>query len=98
MISCLARSWVLTTSGSVVWLINKAPHPSAARVLINWLLTKDAQTAWAKELQTNSRYVGVEPGERQTVVPAGLKLPQIDAEELLPEVVKTQDLAKQLIK
>jgi len=84
-------------SGSVVWLINKAPHPNAAKVLINWLLTKEAQTAWAKELQTNSRFTGVEPGEPQTVVPAGLKLTQIDAEETLPEVVKTQDLAKRLI-
>jgi iron(III) transport system substrate-binding protein len=85
-------------SGSVVWLINHAPHPNAAKVLINWLLTKGAQTAWAKELQTNSRFVGVEPGELQTVVPAGLTLTQIDAEELLPELVKTQELAKQLIK
>jgi iron(III) transport system substrate-binding protein len=85
-------------SGSVVWLLNRAPHPNAAKVLINWLLTKSAQVAWAKELQTNSRFVGVEPGEPQTVVPAGLTLTQIDSEELLPELVKTQDLAKQLIK
>src|SRR5262245_39803643 len=85
-------------SGSLVWLINRAPHPNAARVLINWLLTKDAQVAWARELQTNSRFTGVEPGDPLTVVPAGLKLQQIDAEELLPEVMKTQDLAKQLIK
>jgi iron(III) transport system substrate-binding protein len=85
-------------SGSVVWLINKAPHPNAARVLINWLLTREAQAAWARELQTNSRFIGIEPGEPLTVVPAGVKLPQIDAEELLPELVKTQDLAKQLIK
>src|SRR5712691_7109088 len=86
------------SSGSLVWLINKAPHPNAARVLINWLLMKDAQTAYAKELQTNSRFVGVEPGEPSSVVPPGLKLQQVDAEELLPEVVRTQDLARQLIK
>jgi iron(III) transport system substrate-binding protein len=85
-------------SGSLVWLINKPPHPNAARVLINWLLTREAQAAWARELQTNSRFIGTEPGEPQTVVPPGLKLQQIDAEELLPEVVKTQDLSKQLIK
>jgi iron(III) transport system substrate-binding protein len=85
-------------SGSGVWLVNKAPHPNAARVLINWLLMKDAQAAWARELQTNSRFTGIEPGEPLTVVPAGLKLTQIDAEETLPEVVKTQDIAKQLIK
>src|SRR5262245_42890856 len=86
------------SSGSLVWLVNRAPHPNAARVLINWLLTKDAQVAWARELQTNSRFTGIEPGEPLTVVPPGLKLTQIDAEEMLPEVVKTQDLSKQLIK
>ena len=85
-------------SGSGVWLVNRAPHPNAARVLINWLLTKEAQAAWAKELQTNSRFVGVEPGDPHTIVPVGVSLTQIDSEELLPELIKTQDLAKQLIK
>jgi iron(III) transport system substrate-binding protein len=70
----------------------------SSRVLISWLLMKDGQAAWAKELQTNSRFVGIEPGEPLTVVPAGLKLQQIDSEDLLPEVVKTQDLSKQLIR
>jgi len=86
------------SSGSLVWLLNKAPHPNAARVFINWLLTREAQAAWARELQTNSRFVGVEPGDPHAVVPPGMNLLQIDAEELLPEVVKTQDLARQLIR
>ena len=85
-------------SGSAVWLLNKAPHPNAAKVFLNWLLTKDAQASWAKELQTNSRFVGVEPGDPHTIVPAGLSLTQIDSEELLPELVKTQEIAKQLIR
>jgi iron(III) transport system substrate-binding protein len=85
-------------SGSVVWLLNKAPHPNAARVFINWLLTKEAQAAWAKELQTNSRFTGVEPGDPHTVVPPGLSLTQIDSEEMLPELVKTQDISRQLIR
>ena len=86
------------SSGSAVWLLNRAPHPNAARVFVNWLLTKPAQAAWARELQTNSRLVGVEPGNPEAVVPAGLTLVQIDSEEMLPEVIRTQDLAKQLIK
>jgi iron(III) transport system substrate-binding protein len=86
------------SSGSGVWLLNRAPHPSAAQLLINWLLTKDAQIAWSRELQTNSRFVGVEPGDRQAVVPPGLTLLQIDAEEQLPELIKTQDLSRQLIR
>ena len=86
------------SSGSAVWLLNKAPRPNAARVFINWLLTRDAQAAWAKELQTNSRFAGVEPGDPHAVVPPGVSLTQIDAEDLLPELVKTQDLSRQLIR
>jgi iron(III) transport system substrate-binding protein len=84
-------------SGGAVWLLNRAPHPSAARVFINWLLTRSAQAAWATELQTNSRFLGVEPGDPRSVVPPGLRLMQIDSEELLPELVKTQEIARQLI-
>ena len=86
------------SAGSVVWLLNRAPHPNAAKVFINWLLTKPAQVAWARELQTNSRFVGVEPGNPDAVVPPGVKLTQIDSEETLPEVIKTQELARQLIR
>jgi len=86
------------SSGSAVWLLNRAPHPDAARLFVNWLLTKPAQVAWAKELQTNSRFIGVEPGNPDAVVPSGLNLVQIDSEDMLGEVIKTQDLAKQLIK
>lgn len=86
------------SGGSVLWLLNRAPHPNAAKVFINWLLTKEAQAAWVRELQTNSRFVGVAPGNPDTVVPPGLQLTQIDSEELLPEVVKTQDIARQLIR
>jgi iron(III) transport system substrate-binding protein len=86
------------SSGSGVWLLNRAPHPNAAKLLINWLLTKDAQVAWARELQTNSRFAGVEPGDPQAVVPPGLTLLQIDAEEQLPELIKTQDISRQLIR
>jgi iron(III) transport system substrate-binding protein len=86
------------SSGGAVWLVNRAPHPNGAKVFINWLLTRDAQEAWARELQTNSRFVGVEPGDATALVPAGLRLMQIDSEELLPEIVKTQEVAKQLIR
>jgi iron(III) transport system substrate-binding protein len=83
---------------STLWLVNRAPHPNAARVFINWLLTKDAQILWAKDVETNSRRVGVEPGNPQLVVPRGARFFQVDSEENLPEVVKTQDIAKAVIK
>jgi iron(III) transport system substrate-binding protein len=85
-------------SSGAIWLVNKAPHPNAAKVFINWFLSKDAQTVAAKELETNSRRLDVEPGDANLLVPMGVKLLQIDAEEILPEVVKTQDISKQLIR
>ncbi len=30
-------------------LYNKAPHPNAAKVFINWLLTKETMTRWSRE-------------------------------------------------
>jgi ABC-type Fe3+ transport system substrate-binding protein len=67
-------------------------------VFINWLLTKEAQVLWAKDVETNSRRTGVEPGNPQLVVPRGAKFLQVDSEENLPEVIKTQDIAKAVIK
>jgi iron(III) transport system substrate-binding protein len=41
------RSDVSPASGSVA-LFNRAPHPNAARVYLNWLLSKDGQTDYAR--------------------------------------------------
>ncbi|HEV8615469.1 MAG TPA: extracellular solute-binding protein [Methylomirabilota bacterium] len=87
-----------SSSSSTIWLVNRAPHPSAARVFINWILTRDAQVVWAREIETNSRRVGIEPGNPQYAVPVGAKFMQIDAEDNLSEVVKTQDIARAVIK
>ena len=88
----------MSSSSSTVWLVNRAPHPAAAKVFINWLLTRDAQVVWAREVETNTRRVGIEPGNPQYAVPPDAKFLQIDAEDNLPEVVKTQDLARAVIK
>ena len=34
--------------------LSKAPHPNAAKVFLNWILTRDAQISWQKNLETNS--------------------------------------------
>jgi iron(III) transport system substrate-binding protein len=88
----------MSSSSSTLWLVNRAPHPAAAKVFVNWLLTRDAQIVWAKEVETNSRRVGIEPGNPQYAVPPDAKFLQIDAEDNLPEVVKTQDIARAVIK
>ena len=85
-------------SGMPIWLANKAPHPNAAKVFINWWLSKDGQDAWAKNTQQNSRRTDVTVGNPAQVVPPGVTLPDANEEALVPELAKTQNLAKQLIK
>ena len=31
-------------------LINKAPHPNAATIFLNWVLSKEGQMAWSKAM------------------------------------------------
>ena len=44
----LKEGTYLAPRGSVVALINRAPHPNAARVFINWLLSREGQLAFQK--------------------------------------------------
>lgn len=37
-----------------VALLNKAPHPSAARVFINWLVSREGQLQWQEKTDNNS--------------------------------------------
>ena len=45
-----------------VTLIDKAPHPNAAKVFINWILTKEVQTELDAVIKINSRRKGVPLG------------------------------------
>lgn len=40
-------SYLTAAFGSVA-LMNRAPHPNAAKVYINWLLTREGQTLWSQ--------------------------------------------------
>jgi ABC-type Fe3+ transport system substrate-binding protein len=46
-------------AGSVLELINRAPHPNAAKVYINWFFSRDGQTVIGRELGFASRRVDV---------------------------------------
>jgi iron(III) transport system substrate-binding protein len=86
-----------STNGTL-WLVNNAPHPNAARVYINWFLSREGQEAWTSITVDNSRRTDVAPKDESTVVPDGLNLPDLNEEKYLPEIARTQELAKQLIK
>lgn len=49
----------LTPGPSILGLVNKAPHPNAARLFINWLLTKEGQLVYSKGMGVQSARVDV---------------------------------------
>jgi iron(III) transport system substrate-binding protein len=42
-----------------VALVNKAPHPNAAKVFLNWLLSKEGQLKWQEKTNNNSLRVDI---------------------------------------
>ena len=48
-----AHAWSQGVGG--VQLIDKAPHPNAAKVFINWIATRDVQNRLMKKVELNSR-------------------------------------------
>ncbi|MYZ40719.1 MULTISPECIES: extracellular solute-binding protein [unclassified Streptomyces] len=61
---------VVTGGSSLLALDNKAPHPEAAKLLVNWLVCKDGNTVWTKALQVPSNRADVPvPAELGATVP-----------------------------
>jgi iron(III) transport system substrate-binding protein len=79
-----------------VSLMDKAPHPNAARVYINWLLSKAGQTDWGKTSR-NSRRVDVPPGAPNELPPPGIPYSNLQAEDQIPIRNQVADIAKKSI-
>jgi len=86
------------TGGDVVAVFNRAPHPNAAKLFINWLLTKEGGTAWSAETKANSARLDVPIVDEETAAKPGMayKDPtredtlhlQDDADKFLSEILK----------
>jgi iron(III) transport system substrate-binding protein len=50
--------WLSSGAGSVM-LMNKSPRPNAASVFINWMLSREGQTAWSRANDLPSRRIDV---------------------------------------
>jgi iron(III) transport system substrate-binding protein len=59
--------------GGCACAISNPPHPNAAKVYFDWLLSKEGQTLWAKQSTRNSRRTDVE-----IVDPEGAARPGVD--------------------
>lgn len=53
--------------GTALLAFNNTPHPAAARLFVNWVLTREGQTSLAGNLQTNSARSDVNTFEKDGV-------------------------------
>lgn len=80
------------TGFGTVSLMDKAPHPNAAKVYINWLLSKAGQTDWGK-VARNSRRVDVPPAVPSEVPPPGMPYSNLQSEDQIPIREQVADIA-----
>jgi iron(III) transport system substrate-binding protein len=87
------------TAGSgfgTVSLMDRAPHPNAARLYINWLMSKAAQTDWGKTGH-NSRRLDVPHAAPDLFPVPGVAYVEGQSEENIPSREEAASLAKEFI-
>jgi ABC-type Fe3+ transport system substrate-binding protein len=87
----------LYSGSSILHYLANAPHPSAAKLFINWVLTKDGSGSFGKYIQDNSRRADVEPFDPGVIPVKGQEYVLLDLEEVLPEIEKSQEIAKAVL-
>ena len=87
----------LSSANNHYWCLAQAPHPRAAQLFINWLLTKEGQTSYSQNVKVNSRRTDVAPADAEAVPTPGVDYVVADLETFIPEQAKTQEIAKSLL-
>ncbi len=49
----------MTASGGNITLMQHTPHPNAAKLFVNWLLSREGQMAWQKRTKLNSLRIDI---------------------------------------
>lgn len=89
---------MLSTSDGNIAFFNKSPHPTSARVFINWLLSKEGQEVYTKPQQQHSTRNDV---ATDFINPLNLRKQGIeyilsDSEEMLLKKMEYADLGKEI--
>lgn len=97
-ITPIEGTWLSSGSGNVS-ILNSPPHPNAAKVFVNWLLTKEGQEIFSKNLGAHSRRLDV---SIETISPLKLRQPNekypfySDDEDFLFSLPKARELASEV--
>jgi len=78
---------------SIGWYTN-APHPNAAKVFVNWYLSREFQQFYANIVNDNSRRVDVKPGDPKHVMEKGKEYFSWSTEEATVRVKALQKKIK----
>ena len=81
-----------------LWFLDRAPHPNAAKLFVNWALTKEGQTAFARDVQTDSRRTDVTPLNPDDTPKSGRQYVSVTNEASIPDVDKTRNLLDELVR
>ncbi len=80
-----------------LWMLKKPSHPNSARVFMNWLLTKEGQTAYVGSTRENSRRTDVPQGDPDTAPQPGKKYLFLSGNLAMnDELAKTQKLGQDI--
>ncbi len=77
------KAW-LGTDGATLGVFNRRPHPNAARVFVNWIMTKRISELMAKATDYSSRRADVPPLHPELGIVPGAVYVQSAIEENLP--------------
>lgn len=88
----------LSTGASHALLINKAPNPNAARVFINWLLSREGQQAYSAATGLLSRRTDVTGGDLTFKPKAGVAYADLNTEENMAFSKRATDIATEIIR
>ncbi len=89
MYSMKSDSAMLTSGAGSITLINRAPHPNAAKLFINWFLSRDGQSAWQKHTDRNSLRTDI---AKETITNWKERVPREDGDYIFTNLPEYDDL------
>lgn len=88
----------LTTGNGALMMLNRPPHPNAAKVFANWLLSREGMSIWAKEVRECSRRLDVSECPPENRPQPGKQYGTTDAEEYEHLEAQAMQIANQVLK
>jgi ABC-type Fe3+ transport system substrate-binding protein len=88
----------LSTGFGALYLVHRAPHPNAAKVFANWLLSKRGQAAWAGIALEASRRLDVAEGPADRKPNPNVKLVTLDDEQAFAVETRQNEIARESLR